>query len=59
MLDPDAGVMPGNDIDAAFGRSSSVTVNIRNSREAGAGSPLFDDSAGLVSRIVLRYRGGV
>jgi hypothetical protein len=31
MLDPDAGVMPESDIDAAFGRSSSITVDIQYS----------------------------
>jgi hypothetical protein len=59
MLDPDAGVMPETDIDAAFPQSSSVTVNIRNSPGAGASASSFGDFTGLVSRIALRYRGGV
>jgi hypothetical protein len=59
MLDPDARVMPESDIDAAFRQSSSVTVNIRNFREAGVGTSSFDDSTGLVSHMRLRYRGGV
>jgi hypothetical protein len=70
MLDPDAGVMPESDIDAAFTRSSSIAIiirasfghhpgNIRNSPEAGAGASSFDHSTGLVSRTALRYRGGV
>jgi len=59
MLDPDAEVNPENNIDAAFDRSSSITVNIRNSREARAEASSFDDSPGLVSRIALRYSGGV
>jgi hypothetical protein len=56
MFDSDAGVMSEIDIDAAFGRSSSITVN---SRGAGRGATSADDCAGLVSRLALRYRGGV
>jgi hypothetical protein len=59
MLDPDARVMPESNIDAAFGRSSSIAVNIRHSRDVRVGTSSFDGSAGLVSRIALRYRGGV
>jgi hypothetical protein len=59
MLDPDARVMPEIDIDAAFRRSSSVTVNIRNFPKAGVGASSSDDSTTLVSRMPLRYRGGV
>jgi len=51
--------MPENDIDAAFGQSSSTAVNIRNSREIWTESSAIDQSVGLVSRTLLRYRGGV
>jgi len=59
MRDPDAGVMPERDIDAAFAHASSVTRNIANSRAAGVRASPFDDRTGLVSRMRLRYSGGV
>jgi len=59
MIDSRADDMPENDIGAAFGQSSSTTANIHDFRAVSTESSAAGQSAGLVSRIVPRYRGGV
>jgi hypothetical protein len=59
MLELGSEGIPKNDIDAAFWQSSSTTDIIQNSCGISTESSSVVQPLGLVSRKLLRYRGGV